>query len=429
MHKTGVTLSAAEARRLAIASQGFGERPAKVTLAHLRKLAARVHAFQIDSVNVLVRAHYVPAFARLGPYRMDLLDTLVYEKRELFEYWGHAACLLPVSLYPLIRYRMRKHAEVTQEYMRHQRGAAMARAYAEVAERGALTAGELTEQGTRAKGWWGWAGSANGKAILEHLYDAGVLAIAGRRGFERRYDLAERVIPRHALEAPVPPREEAMKQLICLAAQACGVGTANDLINYFYVDGWHDRLRPGPVWDWIGDDGPRRTKSIVRGLVAELAEEGRLLPVEVEGWKQRAFLHPQARVPRRVEARGLMTPFDSLVWERDRIARSFGMEYSIELYTPAPKRIYGYYVCPFVLGDTLVARCDLKADRARRVLMVPGAFLEPRQQATHQATRVAAALAEELEEMRRWLDLDRVEIGRRGDLAAGLKRCVAKRTK
>jgi uncharacterized protein YcaQ len=416
------SLSLAEARRLAVASQAFGERPAKPTIAHIRKLAARVHAFQIDSVNVLVRAHYVPAFARLGVYRLDLLDTLAYEKRELFEYWGHAACLLPVSLYPLIRYRMHKHVGITQEYMRAERGAMMARAYAEVAERGALTASELSDRGTRAKGWWGWAGSANGKAILEHLYDAGLLAIAGRRGFERRYDLAERVIPRSALEAPVPPKEEAMKQLICLAAQACGVGTGNDLIDYFNVDGWHDRLRPGPVWDWIGDGRPRRTKSMVRRLLVELAEEGRLLPVRVEGWKEAAYLHPQARVPRRIDGdvRGVVTPFDSLVWERDRIARLFGMEYSIEIYTPPPKRIYGYYVCPFLLGDTLVARVDLKADRARRVLMVPGAWLE----AGQQARRVAPALAEELEEMRRWLDLDRIEVGRKGDLAAALKKCL-----
>jgi uncharacterized protein YcaQ len=414
------SLSLAEARRLAIASQGFAERPVKPTIAHVRKLAARVHAFQIDSVNVLVRAHYVPAFARLGVYRMDHLDTLAYDTRELFEYWGHAACLLPVALYPLVRYRMHKHAEITRDYMRAERGAAMARAYAEVAERGPLTASELSERGTRAKGWWGWFGSANGKAILEHLYDAGLLAIAGRRGFERRYDLAERVIPRSALEASAPPKEEAMKQLICLAAQACGVATANDLTGYFNVDGWHDRLRPGPVWDWIGDGGPRRSKSIAKRLVAELAEEGRLLPVRVEGWKETAYLHPRARVPRRVDARAVVTPFDSLVWERDRIARLFGMEYSIEIYTPPPKRVYGYYVCPFLLGDTLVGRVDLKADRARRVLMVPGAFFERGQT----ATRVAPALAEELEEMRRWLDLDRVEVGRRGNLAAALKKAL-----
>src|SRR6266545_4640161 len=228
-----VTLSLSEARRLAIGSQGFGTRPPAPSFAHLRKLSARLHAFQIDSANVLVRAHYVPAFARLGPYPMETLESLAYRKRELFEYWGHAACLLPVSLYPLVRYRMHKHAERTQEYMRTERGAYMANVYAEVAERGPITAANLSNPGKHSGGWWGWWGSGNGKATLEHLYDSGLVAIAGRRGFERLYDLAERVIPRTALDAPAPPREEAMKHLICLGATAYGVGTAGDLAGYF----------------------------------------------------------------------------------------------------------------------------------------------------------------------------------------------------
>jgi uncharacterized protein YcaQ len=196
-------------------------------------------------VNVLVRAHYVPAFARLGPYPMEALDLLAYRRRELFEYWGHEACLLPVVLYPLVRYRMQKHAEQTQEYMRSESGSYMALVYAEVAERGPITAAELSNPGKSAGGWWGWWGSGNGKATLEHLYDAGLVAIAGRRGFERLYDVAERVIPQAALDAPVPPREEAMKQLICLAAKACGVGTAGDLTGYFNIDGWRDRMPQG----------------------------------------------------------------------------------------------------------------------------------------------------------------------------------------
>jgi len=418
------TLSLTEARRLAIAAQGFGARPAKPGVTHLRALATRLHLFQIDSVNVLVRAHYVPAFARLGPYRLDLLDSLAYKKRELFEYWGHAACLLPIDLYPLVRYRMLKHAETTRAYMRSKEGAGMARVYAEVAERGALGAGDVTEGGKRLKGWWGWwCQGENAKAMLEHLYDAGLVAIAGRRGFERLYDLTERIIPRSVLEAPVPPREDAMKQLICLAARACGVGTARDLTNYFNIDDWRDRLPAGPTWVWLNERGRKgsRAAPIVKRLVAELVEEGRLLPARVEGWpeRERAYLHPEARVPRRIDARGIVTPFDSLVWERDRIARLFGMQYSIEIYTPPAKRVYGYYVCPFLLGDTLVARCDLKADRQRRVLMVPGAFLEPGQQ----ARRVAPALAVELEQLRDWLGLDKIEVGRRGALAAALARC------
>ncbi len=407
-----IALSLPEARRLAIASQGFGKRPATPTLDHVRKLASKVHAFQIDSVNVLARAHYVPAFARLGPYKTSALDTLAYKKRDLFEFWGHAACLLPMSLYPIVRYRM--NTDLAREYMRTERGAGLARAYADVTDRGPITAAELTEPGKRSGNWWGWA---DGKSRLEFLYDSGLVAIAGRRGFERMYDLTERVIPRSALDEPVPSREEAMKQLICLGAAACGVGTLRDVVNYLNVDDWRDRLPPGPWWE---RKGQKRAKPVAKRLVAELVEEGRLLPATVEGWAEPAYLAPGARVPRRVDARALVTPFDSLVWERDRIDRLFGMKYTIEIYTPEPKRVYGYYVFPFLLGDTLVGRCDLKADRQRRVLMVRTAHLEPGQQ----AARVARGLADELELVRTWLDLDRIEVGRRGALAASLRRAI-----
>src|SRR5215467_14782035 len=235
-------LSLGEARRLAIVSQGFGRRPVSPTMGHVRKLASRIHAFQIDSVNVLVRAHYVPAYARLGPYPMEVLDTLTYRKRELFEYWGHAACLLPMHLFPLVRYRMQSY--LAHEYMATEPGAYVGQVYAEVGERGPITAGELANPGKRSGNWWGWG---SGKAALEYLYDAGLVAIAGRRGFERQYDVVERVIPREALEVTVA-REEAMKRLICLAAQAYGVGTFQDIIGYFNTDGWRDRLRP-KHWD------------------------------------------------------------------------------------------------------------------------------------------------------------------------------------
>lgn len=412
-----VTLSLPEARRLAVASQGFGERPARPSVAHLRKLAGRLHAFQIDSVNVLARAHYVPAFARLGPYPMEALDSLAYRKRELFEYWGHAACLLPVSLHPLVRYRMRKHIDRTQAYMKSKRGAYMSQIYAEVAERGPLAAAELSNPGKRSGSWWGWWGSGNGKATLEHLYDCGLVAIAGRRGFERLYDISERVIPRAVLDASEPPREEAMKQLICLGAKACGVGTFSDFTAYFKVDGWRDRLPPGPGWQRPKGPAGRRDSPIAKKLESELVAEGRLLPARVEGWKEPAYLHPDARVPRRVDARGLVTPFDSLVWERSRIDRLFGMKYTIEMYVPDSRRVYGYYVCPFLLDDALVARCDLKADRERKVLVVQSAFL----QAGQDARRVVPHLAAELRLMRTWLELDRVEVGERGDLATKLR--------
>lgn len=217
MHDLAV-LSLPEARRLAIASQGFGPRPATPSIEHVRELASQVYAFQIDSVNVVTRAHYVPAFARLGPYPMDALDSLVYRNRELFEYWGHAACLLPISFYPLVRYRM--HAEQTLQYMRSERGAYVASVYAEVAERGPMAVVELSNPGRRSGKWWGWGA---GKAALEQLYNAGLVAIAGRRGFARLYDIAERVIPRSALDAPAPPREEAMKPLIVWARKPAGL--------------------------------------------------------------------------------------------------------------------------------------------------------------------------------------------------------------
>src|SRR5260370_2770679 len=229
-----ITFSVPEARRLAIASQGFGPKPTTASVMHLRKLAACLHAFQIDSVNVLARAHYVPAFARLGPYPMKELDSLAYGRRELFEYWGHSACLLPISLFPLLRYRMNRHLERTQAYMRSKRGAYMARVYEEVVERGPLAAARLSNPGQRSGKWWNWGA---GKATLEHLYDSGLVAIAGRRGFERLYALTERVIPRPALDAPAPPPEEAMKQLLCLGAKVYGVGTFDDIAGYLAIDG------------------------------------------------------------------------------------------------------------------------------------------------------------------------------------------------
>ncbi len=410
-----ITLSLPEARRLAVASQGFGVRPAAPSINHVRKLAARLHAFQIDSVNVLARAHYVPAFARLGPYPVDTLDTLAYRKRELFEYWGHAACLLPVALYPLMRYRM--HAAETHEYMRSERGAYMASVYEEVGARGPIAAADLSEPGTRSGKWWGWGA---GKSALEYLYNAGLVSVAGRRGFERLYDLTERVIPAAALNAPAPPREEAMKQLICLGAQACGVGTFGDIAGYLHVDGWHDRLPTVPHWERPKGSEGRRVKPVGKRLLAELVEEGRLLAASVDGWTEPAYVPPGTRVPRTVQARALVTPFDSLVWDRRRIERLFGMKYTIEIYTPEAKRVYGYYVFPFLLGDTLVARCDLKADRQRGVLMVQSAWLEPVQDARD----VVPDLAGELREVQRWLALDRIEVAERGDLARGLRRAI-----
>ena len=407
-----ITLSLPEARRLAIASQAFGARPAKPTIEHLRRLAAQIHAFQIDSVNVLARAHYVSPFARLGAYPVGTLDALAYEKRELFEYWGHAACLLAVSLYPLFRYRMDKHREWTESFMRSRRGAYMAKAYAEVAERGPLSASELSNGGKRSGNWWGWS---IGKKTLEHLFDTGLLAIAGRRGFERQYDITERVIPKAVRESAALPREAAMKELIHLSAKAQGIGTLEDLRTYFYVDGWSDRSGPVP-WRWSRRRG--RAKPIAQQLVAELVEEGRLVTARVQGWKEMAYALPGVKVPAKVEASAFVTPFDSLVWDRARLKRLFGMDYTIEIYTPMAKRKYGYYVFPFVLGDKIVARCDLKADRERGVLVVRSAHLEP----GHDGRRAVAGMARELQTLREWLALDGIEVADRGGLAAKLRR-------
>jgi uncharacterized protein YcaQ len=312
-----------------------------------------------------------------------------------------------------VRYRMHQHTEQTQEYMRSELGAYMAKVYAEVVERGPIAAAELSVPGKRSGNWWGWGA---GKATLEHLYNSGLVAIAGRRGFERLYDLAERVIPRAALDTPAPPREEAMKQLICLGAKAYGVGTFSDITGYFNTDGWQDRMAPGPWWE----RSKGRAKPIAKRLVSELVEEGRLLAVRVDGWQEPAYIQPGTRVPTSIDARALVTPFDSLVWDRRRLERLFGMKYTIEIYVPAPKRVYGYYVCPFLLGDTLVARCDLKADRARKVLMVQSAFLEPGQS----TRRVIPDLTSELRQMQAWLELDRIEVAERGDLTAKLRRSL-----
>jgi uncharacterized protein YcaQ len=340
---------------------------------------------------------------------MEVLDELAYHKRELFEYWGHAACLLPISLYPLLRYRMR--ADAARDYLRSEQGRYTAQAYAEVAERGPLSAGELSEPGKRTGNWWGWA---SGKAALEYLYDSGLLSIAGRRGFERLYDLTERVIPSAALNAPSPPREEAMKQLILLAAKALGVATSVDLAWYFQIDGWRDRALVRPR----SENGPAgRAKPIARRLISELVEEGRLVVTSVEDWSEQAFVLPETQIPKVADARALMTPFDSLLWERKRVERLFGMKYVLELYVPKSRRQFGYYVFAFLMGDTLAARCDLKADRQRGALMVQSAFLEPR----HDPRRVAAELLCELREMQRWLQLDRIEVGDHGDLAPYLK--------
>jgi hypothetical protein len=393
-------LTADAARRIALAAQGFAEpRPrGPIDQRHLRRVVDRIGLLQIDSVNVLARAHYLPLFARLGSYPRSLLDRAAWgEAPRLFEYWAHEASLLPVERQPLLRWRMARAEEGrgtwrrVAEFARERRGEAEAM-LARIAAGGPLAASEVeAEKGAkRAGGWWGWSDAKN---ALEWLFWAGRVTTLTRRGsFERVYDLTERVLPRAVLDTPTPAEPEAHRALLSIAARALGVATAGDLSDYFRLG--------------VKDAAPR---------LAELVEDGELTPVAVEGWRQPAYLYRDARRPRRIAARALLAPFDPLIWERSRTERLFGLRYRIEIYTPAAERRHGYYVLPFLLGDRLAARVDLKADRKARVLLVPGAHREPGAP-PDLPEQLAAALAEVAE----WLDLERVEIGAHGDLAAAL---------
>ncbi len=407
------SLSLAQARRLVLAAQGFARgRPARVPgAAGLASLVGRIGVVQIDSVNAVVRSHYLPAFSRLGPYDRDHLDAAAYRRRDLFEYWGHEASFLPIELQPLLRWRMDRYRRAASTdpdstAATDWRAARLARERPEyvqgilneVAARGALSAGELAEPGRGRGPWWGWA---DGKIALEYLFTSGQLAIASRRNFARLYDLPERVIPVEVLARPTPEPADAQRALLRRSAEALGVATVRDLADYYRI--------PAPT---------------ARPRIHELVDEGALVAVAVEGWKEPGYMPAGAHPPRRVEARALLSPFDSLVWERARTERLWGFRYRLEIYTPEPKRIYGYYVLPFLLGEHLVARVDVRADRAASVLRVPAAYLEAcsATNATSTSTAVAAALAAELRSLARWLGLDRVEIGERGDLARLLTR-------
>jgi len=390
-------LSAAQARRIALLAQGFADpRPAgRPDRRHLRRVLARTGLFQIDSVNVLVRSHYLPLYSRLGPYPRELLDRAAYVDHELFEYWGHEASLLPVGLHPLLRWRMQR-AQTWKRMARvaGERPDLLADVLALVRDAGPVRVSDLGDGGSRTGSWWGWS---DGKNALEWLFWTGQLTTAGRRGFERLYDLPERVLPPAVLAAPTPPEDEAHRALLRLAARASGVATAADLADYF-------RLR----------------MPVARPRIAELVDGGDLLPVTVRGWRHPAYLDPAARLPRAVRARALLSPFDSLVWERDRTERLFGFRYRIEIYVPAAKRVHGYYVLPFLLGDRLVARVDLKSDRAAGRLLVQSAYCEP----TADPAAVAPELAAELTTMAGWLGLEGVHVTGRGDLASGLARAL-----
>ncbi len=392
-------LSAGQARRIALAAQGFDRpRPARVDVRHLRRLIRELGLIQLDFVNVLLPAHFLVPFSRLGPYDRETLHDLAYRRREFTEQWAHEASIVPVDVWPLLAHRREEHRVQPRgfEEFLEELPEFYDLVLEEVRRRGPLTVDELPEPDQpiprRLGDKWGWSLKLK-RQFLEAHFGFGRLAIADRlANFARRYDLPERVVPREHLAASLR-REEAQRELLRRAARAHGVGSARDLADYWRMP--------------IGD---------ARRRLAELVDSGELRQVQVEGWPRAAFLHPEARLPRRIEARALLSPFDPLVWCRPRIARLFGFEYAIEIYVPEAKRRWGYYVLPFLLGDRLVARVDLKADRRAGRLLVRAAWLE----AGVAAGVVADILAAELGTLAGWLDLEAIEVGRRGDLARPL---------
>jgi uncharacterized protein len=436
---------------VALAAQGFADpRPTgRVDARHIRKTIDRVGLLQLDSVNVFCRSHYMPVFSRLGPYPRQVLDGMAAHvnagnvnapasgapgnaapgnaapgrgaprrgsveadgtlrrvrparpaARELFEYWAHEASLLPMATHRLLRWRMaRADSDAWGGVVRiaRENPGLLVEIRQLVADKGPIRSSDTgIERPARTPGqMWNWH---DGKTVLEYLFFAGEVTAARRVNFERLYDLTERVLPAAELAVPTPSEADAQRELLRISARALGVATEPDLGDYF-----------------------RLPRAASKARVAELVEAGELQPVAVEGWSAPAYLWPEARRPRRVAARAVLSPFDPLVWFRERTERLFGFRYRIEIYTPAPKRIYGYYVLPFLLGDSLVGRVDLKSDRQAGVLRVQGAFVE----LGFDPTYVASELAAELRDVATWLDLDDVVVAGTGDLAADLAVALA----
>lgn len=385
------SLSPAQARRIALAAQGIGRPRAAVGTRQLNLVVERLRLLQLDSVNVFERSHYLPVFARLGAYDKALLDRLTFASPQKYtEYWAHEAAVIPVNDWPLWRWKMDALAErdvVKHEWARDN-SAMLDWLRAELADRGPVTAGQIEHDANKRVGpWWGWSDVKHG---LEFLFRWGDVVTSGRTRFERTYALPEQVLPSHIRETRIS-REDAQRQLVERSSAALGIATASDLADYF-------RLRADAV----------------RPAVADLQDSGVLIPVTVPGWKQKAWLHRNARIPRRITTTAVLSPFDPVVWDRARALRMFGFHYRIEIYTPAPQRQFGYYTLPLLQDDAIVGRIDLKTDRQARVLRVQSAWREGN--ASIDVDRVVALLRETAE----WQGMESISVANWGDLAPTL---------
>ncbi len=392
-------ISLKTARRIALAAQGFGKtRPATAGRSHVRDTARRLGVIQIDSVNVVTRTHYLPAFSRLGDYPREALEAEAWgPRRSLFEYWGHEASLLPLESQPLFRWRMER-ARGGAMWTGLSRFGREKRDYidgvlAEIERRGPVTGGDFADGPRGAPGWWSWS---DGKRALEWLFWAGLITTKTRNGFERVYDLTERALPARIIDLSTPDEADAQRELVRISARAMGVATAADLRDYFRL----------PLAD-------------ARERIGELVEGGELTPVSVKGWRQPAYLAAGARTPRKVAGAALLSPFDNLIWARDRTERLFDVKVRLEIYTPAHKRAHGYYVLPFLEDEAITARVDLKSDRKAGTLLVQAAWREP-----DATAETAGRLAVELRRMAGWLGLEGVEVVGKGDLAEALDAAV-----
>lgn len=379
-----------QALRYTLGAQGFndGRATGRVDVRHFRKVLDQLGLVQLDSVNVFSRSHYMPFFSRIGPYDRDALDDWLWNSGEVFEYWGHEASLIPTEQHRLFRWKMerpmrwKRLAELEEQYPDY-----VEDVYEQVVERGPLRTRDLHAPGERDReSMWGWS---NGKVALEVLFLQGRVTASHRPNFVRMYDVTERVIPEEHLSGSTPAQDEALAELVMRAAQSLGIGTADDLADYY-------RIR----------------MPAARPVLRRLVEEEALEEVEVEGWDKPAYVHPDAVLPNQPRGTALLSPFDNLIWYRPRVERLWDFHYRIEIYVPEPKREFGYYVMPFMLDGYLVARVDLKTDRRSNVLEVKGAFGEP----DVDQKKVGRALRKELDLIAGWLDLEDVVVARNGDL-------------